>query len=68
MNDKELGSLKLLKFKYRSRDKIQPFCRIDSPQESRFPLFNFWKFEKSEKSTEKSTVESCRMFSEGGTK
>ena len=57
-NDKEFGSLRLLKLKYRRGDKmIQPFCRIGSPQEIRFPMFNFLKFEKPEKST----PEWCRM-------
>ena len=28
---------------------IQPFCRIGSPQEIRFPMFNFLKFGKPEK-------------------
>ena len=45
--------------KYRRGDQIiQPFCRIGSPQEIRSALFNFRKFEK----TEKSTAESCRMY------
>ena len=36
MNDKEFGSRKFLKFKYRRRDQIiQPFSRIGSPQEIR---------------------------------
>ena len=33
---------------------IQHFCRICSPQEIRFHLFNFWKFGKSEKSAPES--------------
>ena len=58
MNDKGFGSLKLLKSKYRRQDQIiLQFWSIVSPQETRPPLFNFWKFEKSEKST----PESCRM-------
>ena len=33
MNDKEFGSIKLLKLKYRKGDKlIQTFCKIGSPQ------------------------------------
>ena len=58
MNDKEFGSFKLLKFKYRRGDQIiQLFCRIGSPQEIRSPLFNLMNFQKAEKST----AESCRM-------
>ena len=58
MDDEEFGSLKFLKLKYRRGDqRIQPFCRIGSPQEIRSPLFNLRKFEK----TEKSTSGSCRM-------
>ena len=50
MNEKQLGSSKLLKLKYRREDQIiQSFCRIGVPQEIRWPLFNFWKFENSEK-------------------
>ena len=57
MNDKEFGSLKFLKLKYRRGDQIiQPFCRIGSPGEIRSPLFNLTKFKKAEKST----AESCR--------
>ena len=57
-DDKEFGSLKFLKLKYRRGDQIiQPFCRIGSPQEIRSPLFHLRKFEK----TEKSTAESSRM-------
>ena len=52
MNDKEFGSLKLLKLKYRRGDQIiQSFFRIGSLQEIRSPHLNLWKFEKSEKST-----------------
>ena len=58
LDEEEFGSLKFLKLKFRRGDQIiQPFCRIASPQEIRSPLFNFRKFEK----TEKSTAESCRM-------
>ena len=58
LHEEEFGSLKFLKLKYRKGDQIiQPFCRIGSPHEIRSPLFNFRKFEK----TEKSTAESCRM-------
>ena len=54
--NKEFGSLKLLKLKYRRGDQIiQGFCRIDSPQEIRSPLFNLRKFKK----TERSPAESC---------
>ena len=58
VNDKEFGSFKLLKSKYRREDQIiQPFCGIGSPQEIRSPFFNLRKFHKSQKST----PESCRM-------
>ena len=50
MNDKQFGSLKLLKLKYRSEDHIiQPFCRIGSAQKTRSSLFNLRKFSKFEK-------------------
>ena len=56
-NDKEFGSFKFLKLKYRMGDKIiQPFCRIGLPQEIRSTLFNLRKFQK----TEKTYCESCR--------
>ena len=59
MNDEEVGSVKFLKVKYRRGDQIfQPFCRIGSPQETRFPLFNLRKFQKLDKGTPKS----CRMY------
>ena len=58
MNDEEFGSLKLLKLKYRRGDQIiQLFCRIGSPQEIIFPLFNSQKLQSSEKGT----PESCKM-------
>ena len=58
INDKEFGSLKFLKLKYRRGDQIiHPFCRVGFPQEIRSPLFNLTKFQKAEKSI----VESCRM-------
>ena len=58
VNDKEFAPSKLLKLKYRRGHQIsQPFCRIGSPQEIMFALFNLWKFRKSEKGTH----ESCRM-------
>ena len=58
LDDKEFGSLKFLKLKYRRGDQIiQPFCRIVSPQEISSPIFNLRKFEK----TEKNPAESCRM-------
>ena len=57
MNNKEFGSFKLLKFKYRrGHQLIQLFCRIGSPLEIRSPLFNLRKFQKPEKSM----AESCR--------
>ena len=44
LNDDEFGSLKFLKFKYRSGDQIiQPCCRITFPQEIRSPIFNLSK-------------------------
>ena len=52
MRDKEFGSFKLLKLKYRKVDQmIQPFCRIAFPQEIRSTLFYFKKFQKPQKST-----------------
>ena len=58
MNNEKFGSLKLLKLKYRRGDQIiQSFCRISSSKEIRSPLFNLWKFEKSEKSA----PGTCRM-------
>ena len=57
MNEQELDSLKLLKVKYRKgNDIIQPFPRINSPQEIRsfvLTLRKYWK-------TEKGTFASCR--------
>ena len=59
MNDKQFGSLKLLKLKYRSEDHIiQPFCRIGSAQKTRSSLFNLRKFSKFEKTA----PEPCRML------
>ena len=58
MNDKEFGSLKLLKLKYRiGYQMIQTFFRIGSPQEIRFPVFNLYKFQKFENGI----PESCRL-------
>ena len=58
MNDKEFGSSKLLKLKYRRADQIiQLFCRIGSPWEIRSPFFNLMSFKKAEQST----AESSRM-------
>ena len=55
MNDKEFGSLKLLKLKYRRREQIiQVFYRIGSSQEISCPGLNLWKFQKSEKGTPES--------------
>ena len=55
---KNLGPSNFKKLKYTRGDQIiQPFCRIGSPQEIRFPLFNLRKFQK----TEKTTAESCRI-------
>ena len=51
MNDKELGSRKLSKLKYRRGDQIiQTFCKIGS-SEITSPLLNFSKFQDSKKST-----------------
>ena len=58
MNDKESGSLKLLRFKYRRGDQIiHPLCRIRSPPEIRSPHFNLEKLQQSDNGT----PESCRM-------
>ena len=39
MNDKELGSIKLLKLKYRMGDQVtQTFCKIGSPK--KLPLLS----------------------------
>ena len=47
----KFGSFKCLTLKYRREDqKIQPFCRVGSPQEIRSPLFNLSKFWKPQKS------------------
>ena len=55
---KNLGPSNFKKLKYTRGDQIiQPFCRIGSPQEIRFPLFNLRKFQKAEKRT----AESCRI-------
>ena len=52
MNNKEFGSLKLLKLKYRKGDQIiQSFWRIGSPQEIRSSLFNLRNLQKPERST-----------------
>ena len=56
MNDEEFGSLKIETEKGRNVI-IQPFCIKGSSQEIRSPLFNFMKFEN----TEKSAPEPCRM-------
>ena len=57
MNDKEFGSFKLVKLKYKKGDQIiQSFCRIGSLQEIRSPFVNLSKFQKAEKST----AEWCR--------
>ena len=55
MNDKEFGSRKLWKLKYRRGNQIiQTFCKIGSPPEIRSLLFNLYKFENPEKSTPES--------------
>ena len=57
MNDKEFGSFKVVKLKYRRGDQIiQAFCRIGSPQEIWSLLFNFRKFQKPERSTSVSCI------------
>ena len=54
MNDKEVGSKKLLKFKYTTRDQIiQTFCKIGFPQKLGPPSLISRNFK-----TEKSTAES----------
>ena len=61
MIDKEFGSLKLLKLKCRRADQIiQPFCRITPPPPNKLgpPVFNWNKFQKSEKAI----PESCRIL------
>ena len=51
-NDKEFGSLKLLKLKYKRGDEIiHPSCIIGLPQEIRSPLFHLQKFYNFGKST-----------------
>ena len=48
LDDKEFGSLKFSKFKYKRGDQIiQPFCRIGSHQEISYRIFNLRKFEKN---------------------
>ena len=58
MNDKEFGSLKLLKLNYRRRNQtIQTFYKIGSRRNPPSPLFDLQNFQDSEKIT----PESCRM-------
>ena len=57
MNDKEFGSRKLLKLKYRTRDQIIHFLKNWFPPEIRSSLFILQKYQDSEKTT----PESCRM-------
>ena len=58
MNDREFGSRKLLKLKYRRGDQIiQTFCKIGFPPEIRSPLFDLEKFHNSSKSS----PEWCRI-------
>ena len=55
MNDKEFGSKKLLKLKYRRGDQIiQTFCKIGSPQKLDPPFFNWYKLENPERNTPES--------------
>ena len=52
INDKEFGSLKVLRLKYRSGDQvIQTFSKISSPKGIRFPALYMEKFKKSDKSS-----------------
>ena len=58
MNDKEFGSLKLLKLNYRRRNQtIQTFYKIGSRRNPPSPFFDLQNFQDSEKIT----PESCRM-------
>ena len=50
MNNKEFGSFKLLKLKYRrGKEIIQPFWRIASPKEIRSSVLNLRKFQNLHK-------------------
>ena len=50
MNDKEFGSLKVLKLKYRRGDQIiQTFCRIGSPQKLGSPSLIYRNFKSLRK-------------------
>ena len=52
MNDEQFGFFKLLKLKYRRGDEIiQLFCKIASPEELTFRVFNLMSFQKAEKGT-----------------
>ena len=58
MIDEEFESIELLRLKYRRGDEIiQTFCKIGSPQKYGPPLFDFCKFQDSDKST----PGSCRI-------
>ena len=55
MNDKEFGSVELLRVKYRRGDEItQTFCKIGSTQKLGPPLFNLYQFENPERTTPES--------------
>ena len=55
MNDKEFGSIDLLRLKYKRGDQIiQPFCKIGSLQKLDPPLCNLCKFENPERSNPES--------------
>ena len=57
MNEKQFGSFKLLKLKYRRWEQIiQLSCRIVSPKKKDPTLLNLWKFQKSENSTPESYI------------
>ena len=50
MDDEEIRSLNLLKFKYRrGKQLIQPLCRVGSPQEITSLLFNLLNFKSLKK-------------------
>ena len=68
MNEKECGSLRVLKFKYRKGDQIiQTFCRIGfCPPEPRSSLFNLQKFPDSEKSTPESSEMHGNLMNDEG--
>ena len=57
MNDKKLGSIKLLKLKHRMQDQItQAFCKIGSPTKLGHPCLICRNLQNSKKSTPKSCI------------